>query len=108
MLPEEYKSFKKQLDKQNSFYLAKPSKGKGGMGIFFINRSTDLSREDMRANEYIAQEYVASPLLLENKKFDFRLYLLIKGVDTMKAYIALEGMARFCTEDYQPPRKKTK
>jgi len=60
----------------------------------------------MRANEYIAQEYVANPLLIENKKFDFRLYLLIKGVDTMKAYIAFEGMARFCTEDYQMPKRK--
>jgi len=62
----------------------------------------------MRVNEYIAQEYIKNPLLIDKKKFDFRLYLLIKGVDTMKAYIAFEGMARFCTEDYNPPKSKTK
>jgi len=99
----------KHLDrKDGSFFLAKPSKGKGGNGIFFINKFTDISREDMRVNEYIAQKYIKNPLLIDNKKFDFRLYLLIKGVDNLKAYIAFEGMARFCTEDYNPPKKKSK
>jgi hypothetical protein len=55
----------------------------------------------MRVHEYIAQQYVPNPLLIDNKKFDFRLYLLVTGVDTMQAHIAFEGMARFCTEDYK-------
>ncbi|CAI2385531.1 unnamed protein product [Moneuplotes crassus] len=108
-LPDEYKSFKKRFEKKNdSFFLAKPSKGKGGDGIFFINKSTAISKEDMKQNEYIAQEYIKNPLLIDKKKFDFRLYLLIKGVDTMKAYIAFEGLARFCTEDYTKPKKSKK
>lgn len=93
-------------DRKN-FYLAKPSKGKGGDGIFFVKKLSDLSKEQMRLNEYVAQEYIANPLLIDKKKFDFRLYLLIKGVDTMHGYIAFEGMARFCTEDYAKPKMKT-
>ncbi|CAI2362820.1 unnamed protein product [Moneuplotes crassus] len=108
-LPDEYKSFRKRLDrKDDAFFLAKPSKGKGGDGIFFINKGTSITKEDMRIHEYIAQEYIKNPLLIDNKKFDFRLYLLIKGVDTMKAYIAFEGMARFCTEEYSKPAKAKK
>lgn len=105
ILPDEYRSFKKHLDgKQKSHFIAKPSKGRGGEGIFFIKKANDLTKESMRVYEYIAQEYVPNPLLVENKKFDLRLYLMIKGVDTMEAYIAFEGMARFCTEDYSPPK----
>jgi glutathione synthase/RimK-type ligase-like ATP-grasp enzyme len=47
--------------------LAKPSKGKGGEGIFFIKSRKDISRDTMRAFEYVAQEYVSNPLLIENK-----------------------------------------
>jgi hypothetical protein len=87
-------------------FIAKPSKGRGGEGIFFVKKASDLNKEDMRLQEYIAQEYIENPLLIDNKKFDFRLYLLVKGVDYMEAYIAFEGMARFCTEDYVPPTRK--
>lgn len=109
VLPEEYKKFKQHLEgRSKCHYIAKPSKGKGGEGIFFVKQSSDMSRENMRQFEYIAQEYVANPLLIDNKKFDLRLYLLVKGVDTMEAYIAFEGMARFCTEDYVLPKRNKK
>lgn len=106
MLPEEYKSFKTKMEKKDrkNFYLAKPSKGKGGDGIFFVKKLSDLSKEQMRLNDYVAQEYIANPLLIDKKKFDFRLYLMIKGVDTMHGYVAFEGMARFWTEDYTKPK----
>jgi hypothetical protein len=36
-------------------------------------------------------------LVVEKKKFDLRLYVLIKGFDPVEAYLYQEGMARFCT-----------
>jgi hypothetical protein len=105
ILPDEYKLFRKYMERnKSSNFVLKPSRGKGGEGIFFMKKNTILSKEDMRYYEYIAQEYIPNPLLIDNKKFDFRLYLLVKGVDTMQAYLAREGMARFCTEDYNAPR----
>jgi len=76
------------------------------MEYSLLNKTSDIDREDMRVHEYIAQQYVPNPLLIDNKKFDFRLYLLVTGVDTMQAHIAFEGMARFCTEDYKWPKSK--
>ena len=60
----------------------------------------------MKDYEYVAQHYIPNPFLIDNKKFDFRLYLMIKGVENMEAFIASEGMVRFCTEEYTDPQPK--
>jgi len=36
-------------------------------------------------------------MLVANKKFDIRLYIVIKGVDPIEAYLFEDGLARFCT-----------
>ena len=105
ILPEDYKSYRRHLDENpDRFLIVKPSRGKGGDGIMFVKHKDDIGRNTMRTFEYVAQEYVKNPLLIDKKKFDFRIYLLIRGISKMEAYVALEGMARFCTEDYVTPK----
>jgi tubulin polyglutamylase TTLL11 len=45
---------------------------------------------------------------LNKKKFDFRIYVLIKSIDPFVVFIAKENMGRFCVEDYKKPSKKGK
>lgn len=47
--------------------------------------------------EYLVQRYIDNPLLISGKKFDIRLYVVIKGVEKIEAYVCEEGLARFCT-----------
>jgi glutathione synthase/RimK-type ligase-like ATP-grasp enzyme len=43
VLPDEYKYFKKYMEKgKDRVLLAKPSKGKGGEGIFFVKNIFDV------------------------------------------------------------------
>jgi hypothetical protein len=51
----------------------------------------------------LAQRYVDNPLILDKRKFDCRLYVLIWGVDPVEAYLCDEGLARFCTHNYKKP-----
>jgi hypothetical protein len=54
----------------------------------------------------VVQPYIDNPLLLEKKKFDLRLYILVSSLDPYICYLNEEGLARFCAEDYQPPNKE--
>ena len=85
----------------NQCFICKPSRGRGGEGISLIKKFHDLPR-NANHNEYLVQRYVENPLLVQSKKFDIRLYIVIKGVDPIEAYLFDEGLARFCTVSLFP------
>lgn len=80
----------------NQTFIAKPSKGRGGEGIHLLKRFSDLPRQAFN-HDFIVQRYIDNPLLIDNKKFDLRLYIVIRGVNPLEAYLCDEGLARFCT-----------
>lgn len=53
----------------------------------------------------IVQRYIADPMTLDGLKFDLRIYVVVTDLDSPVAYMCKEGLARFCTEEYQAPTK---
>lgn len=50
------------------------------------------------------QRYIDKPLLLDGLKFDLRVYVpLVRAGGDMHAFVADEGLARFCTAKYEKP-----
>ena len=68
ILPEEYKSMVRHYNSHpEKVFLSKPSKGKGGEGIFFIKTQHEIPKRAVKHFEYVVQEYVPNPLLINNK-----------------------------------------
>ena len=91
-------------------FIFKPSGGSEGAGIVLLqheNRIPAVGSPPIR--RAVAQPYLR-PLLLDGKKFDLRFYVLVLtlprrvGEDVrLEAYLHREGLARFCTENYEEP-----
>lgn len=79
-------------------FIAKPSAGCQGDGISLITKLSEIPKT--ASTEWIVQPYIDKPLLLEKKKFDFRLYVLIASIEPYICFLNEEGLVRFCTEDY--------
>jgi len=51
----------------------------------------------------VAQKYIANPFLLDDLKFDLRIYVLLAGVRPLRIFIYKEGLVRLATEKYIAP-----
>ena len=49
---------------------------------------------------FVAQRYLHKPMLLDNYKFDLRVYVLLAGVDPLRIYVYKEGLGRLATNEY--------
>ena len=85
---------------ENNIYIFKPEAQAQGKGIK-INEKV----EEFEGKVGIVQVYINNPLLIENLKFDLRIYVLIMGFDPLRIFIYDEGLGRFATAKYQKAKK---
>lgn len=104
VIPIEFQDLQNYMNsipkKADRTVIVKPDRGSQGKGILIIQDFDDL---DDYMDSAVAQYYIP-PYLLNGKKFDMRIYVLVTSCDPLRAYILNEGMMRFCTEDYQSPK----
>eukprot|EP00931_Biecheleriopsis_adriatica_P096163 TRINITY_DN6980_c0_g1_i1.p1 TRINITY_DN6980_c0_g1~~TRINITY_DN6980_c0_g1_i1.p1 ORF type:complete len:792 (-),score=155.59 TRINITY_DN6980_c0_g1_i1:199-2574(-) len=118
VLPYDAADLEAAMTKSKDTFIAKPSAGSQGKGIVLARKWTDFDKIVQRCKaaqansgaqrstaEYVVQRYIASPLLLDGLKFDLRLYMVVTSVVPLRAYLFKEGLARFCTVPYQPPKE---
>ena len=110
-LPADYSLFVEEFRRHPaSTWIMKPARGAQGSGIFLINKLSQIKKwatggrypagNPAAAHTYVVSRYVDQPLLVCNKKFDLRLYVLVTGYRPLMAYIHRQGFARFCSAEY--------
>lgn len=49
--------------------------------------------------------YIANPLTVDKLKFDLRIYVAITSLNPLRIYMFEEGLVRFATRPYEPPKQ---
>ncbi|KAK3279440.1 hypothetical protein CYMTET_12679 [Cymbomonas tetramitiformis] len=117
IVPEETKDILKKLKRKSmrkagsrKTYIFKPDAASQGDGISLLQKPEDLKRlvEGLGLGcDAVVQEYVDKPLLLDNSKFDLRLYVLVLGSGcSPRVFVCREGLARVCVQEYEAPAPK--
>lgn len=55
---------------------------------------------------YVVQRYLHKPFLIDNLKFDLRIYIMVAGVDPLRVFFYNEGLCRLATVEYKTPDSK--
>ena len=94
ILPFKNTDFLRSIAKNKHRYIIKPDSGSLGQGIVIVEPGEHYSPDDSLA---VAQRYIES-FLIDDIKFDLRVYVLLTSISPLEIYIYRDGIARFCSE----------
>lgn len=94
ILPLQNTEFISEINRKEKKYIVKPDNGSLGSGIQIIDVGQTFSPGQ---NLSIAQEYVES-YLINQTKFDLRVYVLVASITPLEIYVYRNGVARFCSQ----------
>ncbi|KAM7158024.1 tubulin polyglutamylase TTLL5 isoform 10-T11 [Molossus nigricans] len=101
LLPAEYAEFCNCYSKDRGPWIVKPVASSRGRGVYLINNPNQISLEE----NILVSRYISNPLLIDDFKFDVRLYVLVTSYDPLVIYLYEEGLARFATVRYDQGAK---
>ncbi|XP_032764067.1 tubulin polyglutamylase TTLL5 isoform X5 [Rattus rattus] len=101
LLPAEYAEFCNSYSKDRGPWIVKPVASSRGRGVYLINNPNQISLEE----NILVSRYINNPLLIDDFKFDVRLYVLVTSYDPLVIYLYEEGLARFATVRYDQGSK---
>uniref|UniRef100_A0AAQ5XS47 Tubulin--tyrosine ligase-like protein 5 n=1 Tax=Amphiprion ocellaris TaxID=80972 RepID=A0AAQ5XS47_AMPOC len=104
VLPSEYQEFCSCFAKDKGPWIIKPVASSRGRGIYLVSNPNQISMEE----NILVSRYISNPLLIDEFKFDVRLYVLVTSYDPVLIYVYEEGLARFATVKYDRTSKNIK
>eukprot|EP00760_Papus_ankaliazontas_P024302 PhM_4_TR2220/c0_g1_i1/m.25704/K16599/TTLL1; tubulin polyglutamylase TTLL1 len=114
-LPSDFAIFSEEFKKHNCMWIVKPANKSQGNGIFLVSKLSQITRWNKQRNQqandgtdnsnsnntpFIVCKYIDNPLLIGEKKFDIRMYVLVTSYRPLRAYLHEDAFARFCTAKY--------
>ncbi|XP_047466475.1 tubulin polyglutamylase TTLL5 isoform X2 [Mugil cephalus] len=104
VLPSEYQEFCSCFAKDKGPWIIKPVASSRGRGIYLVSNPNQISMDE----NILVSRYINNPLLIDEFKFDVRLYVLVTSYDPLLVYVYEEGLARFATVKYDRTSKNIK
>jgi hypothetical protein len=82
----------------NDVWLFKPAKDSFARGIQILENYTEIQKSKFK--NFLISRYIMNPMLIRNKKFDMRAYVLVTGMDPLKIYFYKDGYVKIPVKDY--------
>ena len=70
-----------------------------------INNLIKKFEQIPKDQKFVVSEYILNPLLIQNYKFDIRVYVMLYGCNPLRIFVYQDGLVRLCTEEYRRPTK---
>jgi tubulin polyglutamylase TTLL4 len=68
-----------------------------GIGIRVVGKFSEIPKK----KTVLVQQYLSSPYLINDSKFDMRIYVYITSYDPLRIYVYDNGLARFASVKYE-------
>uniref|UniRef100_A0A1I8BQG4 Thioredoxin domain-containing protein n=1 Tax=Meloidogyne hapla TaxID=6305 RepID=A0A1I8BQG4_MELHA len=99
ILPKDIKRLRVYLSmKSVRHVILKPPASARGTGINIVSRFNMVPEK----TSLVAQHYIESPFLINDSKFDLRVYVYVTSYDPLRIYVYKEGLVRFASVTYNP------
>lgn len=107
VLPQDAKDFRAEFDGEGqagrgTTYIIKPENSSKGRGIFLSKSLEPIALFEPQ----VAQVYINRPLLIDDFKFDIRMYVLVTRCQPLCMYKYSDGLVRLCTVEYSRPNNR--
>ncbi|BFF96252.1 tubulin polyglutamylase TTLL4 [Drosophila madeirensis] len=77
-------------------WIVKPPASARGTGIRIVNKWSQFPKD----RPLVVQKYIERPLLINDNKFDMRIYVVLTSINPLRIYMYKDGLARFASVKY--------
>ena len=101
-LPKEYSQFSEYFHRnqekegRNNIWIVKPIGKSRGRGIQVVNEINQI----MYLEPIVIQKYITNPLLINEFKFDMRIYVIVTSFNPLEVFLYKEGFGRMTSQHY--------
>lgn len=89
------------INGEQNIWIIKPAQSSRGRGIVLIKNLVEI-QEIINQKEYqfIAQKYIENPMIIKNRKFDLRVWVIVTDWNPLTIWFWKKPYARFPAHDY--------
>ena len=88
------------INGKKNIWIVKAGRKSRGRDIALFSDLNKLKNYTINSNSWVVQKYIENPLIICNKKFDIRQWVLISNSDPLTIWIYKKCYLRFGIEDY--------
>lgn len=85
----------------HNIWIVKPGNLSRGRGIHCVNKLSPVLTQCEENNYIIVQKYIENPLIILNRKFDIRQWVLVTNINPLTLWMWEQPYLRFGAEDYK-------